>query len=485
MQTTATPGPGLALPAWIIAFIEGFSTLAVEVIAIRLAIPVVGSSITLTGVMLAVVLFGLSAGYWRGGALSALWDRSKTQVALARNLFIAALLYGALAFPFEALLLEKLLDWGVALPLAIGTTAILLLLAPVYLASQTVPMLAELINTEGHAGKASGRVLFFSTLGSVAGGVVTPVWLFPSIGVTWSSHLVCGLLAAVALAIALRQIPGWRAIGYGSAALALVAASRTLLTPPHALYSFDSAYQSIRILEELAGNQRMERVLLMSGGRSSGVYADDAETSFEYVLAAEKAMDEVHPETVLAVGAAGFTLPRDAARLPAVQRVDAVDVDPVVLTVAEKYFLKQTLPNKVKFLPLSARYAVRKLRRDGARYGFTFVDAYFGRGIPDELVTLEFFNDLRPVSEHTAMNVIMDRDMESAFAQNLLATFRAAFGGVWVKDVKPGDSDLTNFLVTSWPVEGSAPWTGIGAIYHDDKSTADRDHVRMVWSDES
>src|ERR1700745_2440228 len=93
---------------WIIAFIEGFSTLAVEVIAIRLAIPVVGSSITLTGVMLGVVLFALSAGYWRRGVLSAQWDRTRTRSALTRNLFLAALLYGAIAFPFEATLLERL-----------------------------------------------------------------------------------------------------------------------------------------------------------------------------------------------------------------------------------------------------------------------------------------------------------------------------------------------------------------------------------------
>jgi hypothetical protein len=151
--------------------------------------------------------------------------------------------------------------------------------------------------------------------------------------------------------------------------------------------------------------------------------------------------------------------------------------------VAEKQFLKQPLPAKVRFLPLSARYAVRKLRKDGARYGFTFVDAYFGRGIPDELVTVEFFKDLRPLSEHTAMNVIMDRDMESDFALNLLTSFREAFGSVWVKDVKPGEADLTNVLVTSWAVDGSAIWAGAGTAYHDDKSSADRDHVRMVWSD--
>src|SRR5438034_10813046 len=100
---------------WIVAFIEGFSTLAVEVIAIRLAVPVVGSSITLTGVMLGVVLFALSAGYWRGGVLSARWDRAQTRTRLTLNLLFAAVLYGAVAFPWEAALLEKFLDAGLSL----------------------------------------------------------------------------------------------------------------------------------------------------------------------------------------------------------------------------------------------------------------------------------------------------------------------------------------------------------------------------------
>jgi len=62
VQTSSPPNQAAFPTPWIVAFIEGFSTLAVEVIAIRLAIPVVGSSVTLTGVMLGVVLFALSAG---------------------------------------------------------------------------------------------------------------------------------------------------------------------------------------------------------------------------------------------------------------------------------------------------------------------------------------------------------------------------------------------------------------------------------------
>jgi hypothetical protein len=460
----------ISFAPWIIASIEGFSTLAVEVIAIRLAIPVVGSSVTLTGVLLGVVLFALSAGYWRGGILSARWDRTQTRARLARNLLLAAVLYGGLAFPFEAPLLEKLLDAGLSLPLAIGATASLLYMLPIYLASQTVPMLAELTNVDGKAGKASGKVLFYSTVGSVAGGIVTPVWLFPSIGVARSTWVVCGLLAVVACAMATSRLRVAAA-----AAIVIILGAGAAPARSSDVFSFDSAYQSIRIAQE--GDQR---ILIMGGSRSSGIYAGTGETSFEYVRAAEKVLEQFQPERTLVIGAAGFTFPRDIARLAAVKQVDAVDVDPLVGDIAQQYFLKSALPAKVRFLPLSARYAVHKLH-GGARYGFTFIDAYFGKGIPDELVTVEFFRDVRLVSERTAANMVLDREMDSAFARNTLESFREAFGGVWVKQVKSGDDDLTNMLVTDFPFDGAARWSGAGEAYHDDRNNADRDHIAMVW----
>jgi spermidine synthase len=467
--------------AWTVAMVEGFATLAVEVIAIRLAIPIVGSSITLTGVTLGVVLLALSGGYWRGGVLSARWDRDRTRAALTRNLLIAAVIYGAVAFPLEAVTIEKALDLGLSLPLAIGASASLLFLLPIYLASQTVPMLAELTNVEGKAGKASGQVLFFSTVGSVAGGVVTPVWLFPWLGVTHSTFVVCGLLAVAACAMASGSPRMLRTIGLGSAVSIAVVGVSAIAVRGQQGFSFDSAYQSIHVADERMDNGRMQRVLMMSGSRSSGVYADTGETSFEYVQAADKALADSRAEKVLVIGSAGFTFPRDAATFPWVHRIDAVDVDPVVKQIAEEQFLRQPLPTKVRFLPLSARYAVRKLNRNGQSYGFTFVDAYFGRGIPDELVTVEFFRDARAVSGRVAMNVVMDRDMDSTFAHNVLATFREAFGTVWVMDVKTGESEMTTIMVTNWSAQGSARWSGSGTVYRDDRNTADRDHLEMVW----
>ena len=91
---------------------------------------------------------------------------------------------------------------------------------------------------------------------------------------------------------------------------------------------------------------------------------------------------------------------------------------------------------------------------------------------------------MRAVSARTAANVILDRAAESDFAKNVLATFRQVFGQVWIKDVNPGDSDLTNYMITDWPIAGSAEWTGAGRIYLDDRNSADRDHTRMIWSEE-
>lgn len=459
---------------WIAAFLEGFSTLAVEVIAIRLAIPVVGSSMTLTGVMLGVVLLALSAGYWRGGELSAHKDNAHIRAAVARNLLFAGAVYAAISFPAEAALLEKSLDIGMGLGLAIGVSAAVLFVLPVYLASQTVPMLAELTNTEGKAGKASGKVLFFSTIGSVAGGIVTPIYLFPYIGVRITTFVICGMLVVASLLLRRSILPV-------AAAIAAVVIAHLLTRPSGARYSFDSPHQSIRVVDRKQNNGRIERVMYLNGGRASGIYPDTGDSSFAYVREADRALAATPSAEVLAIGAAGFTFPRDASAFPFVQRVDAVDVDPVVQRVAEQHFLMQKLPAKIRFIALSARDAVRIFRRQGRRYGFTLLDAYSGMGVPDELLTLEFFSGVHAISAHTAANIQMDRDGESDFAHNVLASFRQACGRVWIKDVDPGDSYITNMLVTDWPLEGSEEWTGRGRIYTDDRNTADRDHVALVW----
>lgn len=468
---------------WCVAFAEGFSTLAAEVLAMRLAVPIAGSSMTLTGLVLGVILFALSAGYWHGGLVSARGDRAHNLKVLARNILAAGALY-SIAFPAEAWLLEKLLDANWGLEVAIASVATLLLAPPVYLVAQSVPLLTELTGAEGKAGKASGRVLFYSTLGSVAGGIGTPIVMFPFLGVRETAYLICGLLFVTSAVVSAGNLPRLLIAGGGATLLAGAALVLSSNKPPDERFRFDSPHQTFRIVERVADNGRLERVMFLNGGAASGVYADTGESSFAYIRETRHALASVGASRVLAVGSAGFTFPRDASAMPGVERVDAVDVDPAVREIAEREFLRTILPARVHFLPLSARYALHQFRAEQLIYGFTLLDAYSGKAIPDELLTREFLLDVKAVSRHTLANVILDTDCDSDFARNVLATFRSVFGRIWIKDAHPGDTDLANILVASWQMEGSEEWKGKGTGYTDNRTNANREHVRMIWGDD-
>ena len=58
---TIFPMPYLLL---FVVLTEGFTTLAMQLVALRSAIPLVGSSIVLTSVVIGVILLALAVGYW-------------------------------------------------------------------------------------------------------------------------------------------------------------------------------------------------------------------------------------------------------------------------------------------------------------------------------------------------------------------------------------------------------------------------------------
>jgi predicted membrane-bound spermidine synthase len=60
-----------------VSIIEGFSTLAVQIIALRSVTPIVGSSIILTSVFIGIILLALSAGYYVGGIISSKHPKDK------------------------------------------------------------------------------------------------------------------------------------------------------------------------------------------------------------------------------------------------------------------------------------------------------------------------------------------------------------------------------------------------------------------------
>ena len=99
--------------------------------------------------------------------------------------------------------------------------------------------------------------------------------------------------------------------------------------------------------------------------------------------------------TLLVIWAAWFVYPYEVAQLPYVERIDTIDIDPQVKTIAENKFLFQTLSPKIVFYPESARRFINQAIKNNTTYDLIILDAYNGKSIPDELTTVEFFNGVQ------------------------------------------------------------------------------------------
>jgi MFS family permease len=467
--------PSLPMPGWLIAVIavlEGFTTLSVEVIAIRLAVPVVGSSIVLTGITLGAVLLALSAGYWAGGELSSRLPRERIRGKLAHCLGAAAALY-AVAFMLHPFLLDVLVpSCGLELGIALASLVYLL---PVFLASQTIPLLTQLSTTDlTRAGLGAGKMLFFSTLGSVAGSALTPIVLFQLIGVSASAGLVLGVLVICALVCAFKAATVVTGVTAGLIGLALLPSSSAVAV-------IDTAYQTIRVYrgDQIRGFDRSlkARYLVVNRTPQSGLdrYGHSA---FEYSRHLVQLVLGQKPRLhVLVIGAAGFTIPMDLAAHGV--RSIAVDIDPRVRAVAEQWLWQRPLSGLIIFKAQSARLALRVAARTGAtRHEVVILDAFSDRSMPAELLTLEAFRDARAAARIVIANMILDRSLTSRLAQNALTTFREATGALYLNVSRSGGSKA-NVLVSNLELPGFTAWEPHGTVSYDDRHTIESDKIAL------
>lgn len=120
----------------------------------------------------------------------------------------------------------------------------------------------------------------------------------------------------------------------------------------------------------------------------------------------------------------------EVAAMSGVARIDTVDIDPTVYEIAQDHFFQAPLDEKIIFHPYSARFVVNQMIKEGKDYDLIFLDAYNGKSLPDELVTVEFFDDIQQLLADDGLlvaNLILDSRLETDFAHHALATMGRVF----------------------------------------------------------
>ena len=436
-----------------IVFIEGYCSLGAEIIALRRLIPHVGSSIVVTAPTIGLFLLALALGYHSGSRVA-----EDYRAVVARNFLVSAALMGAglAGGSVNAIFAGN----SAAMAYLIFIGAILCPLA--WLLGQTVPILTNLMLAQ-RSGEAAGRALYWSTLGSFLGSVTLSLVVMQLFGV-WAAVLLGALMLVAGAALVQRPRPLTVTLLVAVAALGVAA---NLGDRQRA----DTAYADYAVEPVAREGMLSPRAFLVNNQSASVIDNSEPPRYARYVQHLRRILLEdlrFSERDILVLGAGGFTL---SHREP-LNRYTYVDIDPAIRAIAERDFLREAA--RGEFIATDARRFVIDTTR---RFDAIVVDVYSARtSIPGHLVTREFWRDTRHALKPGGVmlaNLILDGQLASPYARNLLATVESVYGRCAV-EVLSKSASSSNVIVTCF-ANGHREAV---RIYVDERNLADLDSAR-------
>jgi spermidine synthase len=426
-----------------IIFISGGAILALELLASRIMTPYFGVSLYIWTGILSITLVSLALGYWAGGR----YANSKAAPSSARLVQYFALLpalasigivAACLIYPF---LFPVLAGWS----LVFGAFAacLLLLFLPLVATSAMNPLLVAIFLQ--HSGRqagdgGAGKVFFVSTIGSVAGVLITAFGLIPYISNFTAAIIVALSLALLSLYLAVAPPMPLAARKTVTATATVAALAAILLMWQADAYtgrtsevsygggkwrveaSHGSLFGTVKILRNEADREgRFRRIYFHDGLVQNTVDSSNRSQSF-YTYALEALAYTYRPDmpSALVLGLGAGIVPMQLAARGV--KTAVVEIDPVSRRVAQQYFGYD--PARVTTHQADARTFLRSCPQ---RFEVIVIDLFHGDGTPDYLVTREFFRDLRRcLAPHgvAVFNTFADLERPVSYA-HFLATLHA------------------------------------------------------------
>lgn len=376
----------------VLVFVTGAVLMGLEIVGSRILAPYFGNSVFVWGSLISLFLIALSLGYYVGGRVA---DRRPSR-ALLNGILLAV---GASMFVVAAIagpVCAELADRGFGERTGPFLASCILFLLPSIGMGMASPFAIRLAtHTVASVGKTAGTLYALSTLGSIAGTMLTTFVLIPSVG----AGMILKGLAATLVVVALATFPFatlGRAVRGAALSLLAIAAcvygipdSRASLPPGSVVKrDVDTPYHHITVIDNAVKNFRELRfdryteskITLTPPHRSLSAYTNYFHLAFL-----------VAPEIrrTLFIGAGGGVGPRTFHMHNPTMAIDVVDIDAKVLEIARTDFYLEDSPN-IKTIAADGRSFVREA--PASHYDAIVLDAFtIGGRIPFHLVTREFF----------------------------------------------------------------------------------------------
>jgi len=471
---------------YIALIVSGASVLAIEMLGTRILGPFYGVSLYLWSALISVTLAALSVGYAFGGRWA---DRGPRLGRFCAVIGLAGV--WILGIPW---LRSPVL--GAAEPAglrsAVLITATVLFFPPLALLGMVSPYAIRLKATSlDVVGRTAGNLYAISTVASVAAAIATGFFLIPNMGVNQLTMAVGAALVVTAL-IGFASGRG-RYVGIlAFVALPLAGAAALRATSAPAPRTGDaliavrySAYAEIRVLD-----RQGVRYLLIDGGVHTAVDLETGAAILPYVNVVDLVRGFYEaPGRLLLVGLGGGAVANHFAK--AGWAVDAVEIDPVVTSVAHEHFGLR--PEAARVHHMDGR---RFLMAGDEAYDLIVVDAFGSSSIPFHLVTREAFALIR---SRLVPGGILAMNIEAVgwrdpFVDALAATAGSQFADVVMLPTAEPPNQLGNLVLLAsertleLEVEPPVPSTRFSGEYHrahawDNRFRVDATGVKILTDD--
>lgn len=438
------------LPAWLLlatVFVTGASVLVIELIGTRVLAPFFGSGIYTWSALIAVTLAALALGYSLGGRLA---DRSPNPTIL----FYLCLLAGVwtVVTPWLGTLVLPNLAQAAEIRIVVLASSVLLFFPNLFVLGMACPFAIRLFSSDREAsGRTSGRVFAVSTLGSLLAALLTGFFLVPNFGVL-SILTFCGtvLIGLSGFGFLFLKFFPTAFLGLVLACLAILGT----LSPPRAEHdtlelvdSSPSFYGHVQVI-----NRYGLKLLLVNGIMQNLAMGDgQGELSYLAFFSALPLIRDIpsnrHPNG-LVVGLGAGQLPVMLERNGVA--VEAVEIDPVIDTMARRHFELDIGSDQVHFT--DGRLFLETTEN---RYDYIFLDAYNADQVPWHLLSREALERARSRLQEGGLVVVntvsLPRSDEVAAVNQ---TLKSVFPHVRVFN-ELLDANLSNivFLASASPIE--------------------------------
>ena len=401
------------------AFVTGALVMMLEILGFRMFAPYFGYSIYVSGMLIGIVLMALSIGAYLGGFLA---DRKPEPRPLIEILLITDLYLFAIAYFYD-----RILQWLGSLAAIPGSfwASIILFAPPMLLLGVVSPYLIKLAASAQNIGMTVGKVTAVGTVGSIAGTFAVTFWLIPALGTHTTLYLSAVILLVLVLAMTFTKNK-W----YGLAlVLLLLFNPKPVQSEENILFQEESAYNLVKVVE---GPDKRYLKLNHRDVWQSVQDKTDLQSGYYYDLL-NIAPLLANGKDMLILGFAGGVSAMQFRHLFNAN-VDGVEIDPIVVEAAHRYF---GVPRDDPQLRIFVDDARPFLQKSVKRYDVIEIDLYQGgEYVPFYVLTKEFFalvrSHLKPdgvavMNLYSHPTALPKADMLSAVGSTMAAVFPSVY----------------------------------------------------------